>query len=169
MAAASRFPAPGSGRAPVSAPASAPISAPISTASLELLDRARAGLLTAATAERAGERYVAAHLSALRAAAAMLATRGRPSGRGAGPRSVWSVLPQVAPALTEWAAFFAAGADRRAAVEAGRIEVIPVREADDELRAAETFIELVESALGLDQMTVSRLPLPGLRPVLLSS
>jgi hypothetical protein len=144
----------------------APISAPISVATLELLDRARSGLLAAAMAERAGERYVTAHLSALRAAAAMLATRGRPSGRGTGPRSVWAVLPRVAPELTEWAAFFAAGADRRAALEAGRVEVIPVREADDQLRAAETFIQLVETALGLDGMTVSRLPLPGLRPVL---
>jgi hypothetical protein len=143
--------------------------APIPVATLELLDRARAGLLASAMAERSGERYVTAHLSALRAAAAVLATRGRPSGRGAGPRSVWAVLPRVAPELTEWAAFFAAGADRRAAVEAGRVEVIPLREADDQLRAAETFIQLVESALGLDGMGVSRLPLPGLRPVLSSS
>ncbi len=149
---------------------SAPISVPISAATVELLDRSRAGLLTATTAERAGERYIAAHLSALRAAAAVLATRGRPSGRGAGPRSVWAVLPRVAPELTEWAAFFAAGADRRAALEAGRVEVIPVREADDQLRAAETFVQLVESTLGLDLGDrLSRLPLPGLCPVLSSS
>src|SRR5438128_2495488 len=54
---------------------SAPISAPISAATVELLDRSRAGLLTATTAERAGERYIAAHLSALRAAAAVLTDR----------------------------------------------------------------------------------------------
>jgi SAV_6107-like HEPN len=68
---------------------SAPISAPISAATVELLDRSRAGLLTATTAERAGERYIAAHLSALRAAAAVLATRGRAAGskssRSGGP------------------------------------------------------------------------------------
>ena len=80
------------------------------------------------------------------------------------------MLPRVAPELTEWAAFFAAGADRRAALEAGRVEVIPVREADDQLRAAETFAQLVESALGLDALgRLRRLPLPGLRPVLSSS
>ena len=145
----------------------ATVPAPISQATIELLDRSRAGLFAAAMAEHAGERYVTAHLSALRAAAAVLATRGRPGGRGAGPRSVWTVLPRVAPELNEWAAFFAAGADRRAAVEAGRIEVIPVREADDQLRAAETFVDLVESALGLDGSgRLRRLPLPGLRPVL---
>ena len=144
----------------------APVKAPLSQATVELLDRSRAGLLAAAMAEHAGERYVAAHLSALRAAAAVLATRGRPNGRGAGPRSVWEVLQRVAPELTEWAAFFAAGADRRAALEAGRVEVIPVREADDQLRSAEMFVQLVESALGLDALgRLRRLPLPGLRPV----
>ena len=41
---------------------------------------------------------------------------GRPPSR---PRSVWVLLPQVAPELAEWAAFFAAGAGKRAAAEAG--------------------------------------------------
>jgi hypothetical protein len=140
------------------------VAAPVSEAAVELLDRSRTGLFAAAMSGQAGERYVRAHLAALRAAAAVLATRSRPSGRGAGPRSVWEVLPRAAPELTEWAAFFAAGADRRAALEAGRLETIPVREADDQLRAAETFVQLVESGLGLDHH--SRLPLtvPGLRP-----
>jgi hypothetical protein len=133
------------------------VAAPVSEAAVELLERSRAGLFAAAMSGQAGERYVKAHLSALRAAAAVLATRSRPSGRASGPRSVWEVLPRVAPELTEWAAFFAAGADRRAAVEAGRVEVFPVREADDQLRAAETFVQLVEAGLGLDQH--SRLPL----------
>jgi SAV_6107-like HEPN len=136
--------------------------APVPAPAIELLERSRAGLFAAAMTVHAGERYVAAHLSALRAAAAVLATRGRPSSRGAGPRSVWEVLPRIAPELTEWAAFFAAGADRRAAVEAGRIETFPVREADDELRAAETFVQLVEVALGLEQHPA----LPVLRPSL---
>jgi hypothetical protein len=137
---------------------------PVSEAAVELLGRSRAGLFAAAMSVHAGERYVCAHLSALRAAAAVLATRSRPSRRSSGPRSVWEVLPRIAPDLTEWAAFFAAGADRRAALEGGRVETIPVREADDQLRAAETFVALVESGLGLD--VAGRLPLsvPGLRP-----
>ncbi len=138
--------------------------APVPEAALELLERSRAGLFAAAMSVHAGERYVTAHLSALRAAAAVLATRSRPSRRNSGPRSVWEVLPRIAPELTEWAAFFAAGADRRAALEAGRVETVPVRAADDELRAAETFVALVESGLGVAHP--GRLPLvaSGLRP-----
>ena len=53
-------------------------SAPVPVASYELLDVARHGLSTAATAGSAPERYAAAHLAALRAAAAVLASRARP-------------------------------------------------------------------------------------------
>ncbi|HET9657235.1 MAG TPA: SAV_6107 family HEPN domain-containing protein [Kineosporiaceae bacterium] len=132
---------------------------PVSTAARMLLDRSRAGLLQACAARTCGERYVAAHLAALRAAAAVLAVRGRPSVRG-GPRSVWEVLPRVSPELTEWAAFFAATASRRAAVEAGRGEIITAREADDLLRDAEAFHHVVESSLGLPHQSV----LPGALP-----
>jgi hypothetical protein len=142
----------------------APAHAPVPEAAIELLERSRAGLFTAAMSVHAGERYVAAHLSALRAAAAVLATRSRPSRRSSGPRSVWEVLPRIAPELTEWAAFFAAGADRRAALEAGRVETVPVREADDQLRAAETFVTLVEAGLGLDRPSRLSLAVPALRP-----
>ncbi len=121
---------------------------PLTTSSLELVDRAHDSLVGALTAATAGERYVAAHLAALRAAAAVLAVRGRPTRRGR-PRSVWEVLPSVAPELGEWATFFDAGAGRRAAVEAGRDEVVSTREADDLLRDAETFLAIVESAIGL--------------------
>ena len=61
-----------------------------------------------------------------------------------------------------YVACFAAGADRRAAVEAGRVETFPVREADDQLRAAETFVQLVEAGLGLERHPA----LPVLRPAL---
>ncbi|GAB3690732.1 hypothetical protein GCM10028814_32130 [Angustibacter aerolatus] len=105
------------------------------------------------TARSAGERYVAAHLAALRSAAAVLAVRGRPSRRSR-PRSVWEVLPTVAPELGEWAAFFDAGASRRAALEAGRDDVVSTRQADDLLRDAETFLLLVESSLGLPRQEV---------------
>ncbi|HET8614018.1 MAG TPA: SAV_6107 family HEPN domain-containing protein [Actinomycetales bacterium] len=119
-----------------------------SPSSIDLVERAHDSLLAAVRASTPGERYVAAHLAALRGAAAVLAVRGRPSRRS-GLRSVWQVLPPVAPELTEWAAFFDAGAARRAAVEAGRDEVVTSREADDLVREAETFLVLVESTLGL--------------------
>jgi len=55
----------------------------------------------------------------------------------------------VAPALAEWAAFFAAGAAKRAAAEAGLPRAVTTREADDLLRDSETFLGLVEEALGV--------------------
>jgi hypothetical protein len=132
---------------------------PVSTSARMLLERSRGGLLQALGARSPGERYVTAHLAALRAAAAVLAVRSRPGGRG-GPRSVWEVLPRVAPELGEWASFFAATASRRAAIEAGRSDVVSAREADDLLRDAEAFHHLVESSLGLPYQQV----LPGTLP-----
>ena len=121
--------------------------APVPAAAYDLLARSRRGLETAEAARAPGERYCAAHLAALRGAAAVLAVRARPSRRGL--TNVWQVLPRVAPELTEWAAFFAAGAPRRAAVDAGRPDAVTAREADDLLRDARTFLELVAEVLGV--------------------
>lgn len=117
----------------------------------ELLILARRGLDEAAETRTDGLRYAAAHLAALRAAAAVLAARAAPAapGRRHRPTSVWALLVMVAPELSEWAAFFAAGAAKRAAAEAGIPRVVTGREADDLLRAAEQFVALVEVALGL--------------------
>jgi len=133
--------------------------APVPAASVDLLAVARHGLAEAATARTAAERYAAAHLSALRAAAAVLAARARPAAARRGPRSVWVVLPQVAPELGEWAAFFAAGAGKRAAAEAGLPGAVTVREADDLLRDAASFLALVEATLGIPHQ--SAFPLVG--------
>ena len=81
----------------------------------QLLAVARIGLSEAAQTRPDGLRYAAAHLAALRAAAALLA----------------------------------AGAGKRAAAEAGIPRVVSAREADDLLRAAEQFVSVVETALGL--------------------
>jgi hypothetical protein len=121
--------------------------APLASTALDLLDRSRASLLSACHADTTAGRYVEAHLSALRAAAALLAARSKPSRRSQ-LRSVWEVLPQVAPELTEWAVFFAASAKRRAAFERGSSGP-NAREADDLLRQSETFFELVQGGLGL--------------------
>ncbi len=115
-----------------------------------LLQSARHGLADAADEGAAGPRYVGAHLAALRAAAAVVAARATPGAAVRGkPRSVWELLPPVEPALAEWAAFFAAGAGKRAAAEAGLPRAVTVREADDLLRDAETFLSLAEKALGV--------------------
>ena len=145
--------------APVGAPLRSSGRAPGPAASVDLLAVARHGLAEAATAQTAAERYAAAHLSALRAAAAVLAARARPVTTRRGPRSVWVVLPQVAPELGEWAAFFAAGAGKRAAAEAGLPGAVAVREADDLLRDAASFLALVEATLGIPHQ--SAFPLVG--------
>ena len=142
----------------------ATVPAPVPASARDLLGAAARGLLDAALAPSAAARYAAAHLAALRAAAAVVAARARPSGRRSRLRSVWVLLPEVAPELTEWAAFFAAGAGKRAAAEAGLEHVVSAREADDLLRDAETFLALVASALGVGLQTT--LPAPTrLRPV----
>jgi SAV_6107-like HEPN len=105
----------------------------------DLLMSARRSLTEASIAPTAGERYAAAHLAALRAAAAVLAARSRPSSRRSRVLSVWVVLPQIAPQLGEWAAFFAAGARKRAAAEAG-LDIASHRDADDLVRDADTFL-----------------------------
>ncbi|CAA9324924.1 MAG: FIG01122694: hypothetical protein [uncultured Frankineae bacterium] len=119
-----------------------------------LLALARRGLVEACEAATAGERYAAAHLAALRVAAAVLACRARPAGdptaaRRTRPTSAWVLLAAVAPELGEWATFFAAGAGKRAAAEAGLPSAVTPREADDLVRDVEAFLVVVEGSLGL--------------------
>jgi len=115
-----------------------------------LLTAARAALAEADVATDAGERYAAAHLAALRAAAAVLAARALPAtGRARRPASAWTLLTQVAPDVAEWAAYFAAGADKRAAAQAGIRGAVSTREADDLLRDSAEFVSLVEAMLGM--------------------
>jgi hypothetical protein len=113
----------------------------------DLLVSARRSLAEASIATTAGERYAAAHLAALRAAAAVLAASSRPTKRSR-VRSVWLVLPQVAPEFTEWAAFFAAGAGKRAGAEAG-LACVTHREADDLVRESDVFVARVAQYLGV--------------------
>ncbi len=119
----------------------------------DLLAAAGRSLADAALASTPADRYVAAHLAALRAGAAVLADRSRPSGRRTRVQSVWSLLPRVAPELTEWSEFFAVTARRRAALESG-LAVIAARDADDLARDAETFVMRVCEAVGVAHLQV---------------
>ncbi|MGW0733346.1 SAV_6107 family HEPN domain-containing protein [Streptomyces sp. NPDC002851] len=119
---------------------------------LDLLSQAHTGLDDAAGLETPNERYAAAHLAALRTAAAVLAVRGRPESserRRRRIRSAWEVLPEIAPELTEWSALFASGARRRARAEAGIQGAASARDADDLLRDVAMFLRLVERMLAL--------------------
>lgn len=115
--------------------------------SLALLREARAGLAAAEHETDAARRFEAAYLCALRAAAAVLAKRGRPHRGRARPTSVWQLLPTVAHEFGEWAAFFAACSATRASVQAGISRAVNDRAADDLVRQTGQFIDLVERAI----------------------
>ncbi|MGH8833604.1 MAG: SAV_6107 family HEPN domain-containing protein [Actinomycetes bacterium] len=128
--------------------------APVPAAARELFGQARNCLAEASTAADPCRRYAAAHLAALRCAAAVLAVRAQPAERsGRRLRSAWVLLSRVAPELAEWAAFFAAGAGKRAAAEAGLSHVVSQREADDLVRAVQTFLALCVAAAGTGSAT----------------
>lgn len=136
----------------------------IPAATFAYLERAAASLREAITSTDAGMRYAHAHVAALRATAALLAARARPSVSGTKrrpQRNAWVLLAQVAPEFTEWAMFFSAGAAKRAAAEAGSRRAVTEREADDLVRDADRFLGLVEESLGLTR----HLPIPAHLPV----
>lgn len=111
------------------------------------LQRARAALIEAELALHPGDRFLSAHLAALRVAAVVLSTRAHRTRRGRRPRNAWQVLSEVAPELGEWAAFFSATEGKRDAVRSGAAVVVTAREADDLVRDAQTFLGLVERRL----------------------
>lgn len=112
--------------------------------------RAAESLSEAVATSDVATRYACAHVAALRAAAALLSARARPvTGRMRHQKNAWVLLAEVAPEMGEWATFFAAGAAKRAAAEAGSSRAASAREADDLVRDADRFLALVEHALGL--------------------
>ncbi|GJF32987.1 hypothetical protein KNE206_56870 [Kitasatospora sp. NE20-6] len=131
-------------------------------AALDLLRQAHRTLAAARALPDPLERYAAAHLAALRTTAAVLAVRGRPERnprRRQAIRSAWELLPEVAPELSEWAVYFAAGASRRAAAEAGIRGAAGPRDADDLIRNTGLYLRIVERLLGLHP-PVPQQPLP---------
>ncbi|MEJ7650960.1 MAG: SAV_6107 family HEPN domain-containing protein [Nakamurella sp.] len=153
-----------SSRPSPSGPAGGPVG---QAAARELIADAGRGLGSAIRATGTADRYAAAHLAGLRAAAALLAVRASPSsGRAAGSGSiagrarpsraggrgnVWDLLERVAPELAEWAAFYRAGIGKRQLAEAGIGRAIGVRETDDLIRQTGDFIDLVESLISARQ------------------
>jgi hypothetical protein len=125
-----------------------PLPPALPAAAVQLLDQARRALAEAAASPDARQRYATAHLGALRAAAAVLAARTRPEPARRRPRSAWVLLGEVTPELGEWATFFAAGAAKRAAAEAGLSSAVTEREADDLVRDVGSFLAVVENTLG---------------------
>ena len=139
-----------------------PLPPPLPPAAAQLLDQAHRARTEAAGCTDPRQRYATAHLGALRGAAAVLAARTRPESGRRRPRSAWVLLGQVAPELGEWATFFAAGAAKRAAAEAGLSHAVTEREADDLVRDVETFLAVVETTLGFGhQLLLAPVPAAG--------
>lgn len=132
---------------------------PLST--LDLLARAHDALADAYAARGTAQRHRGSQLAALRAAAAVLATRGLGAGASAEgregalarPRDPWPLLARHAPELAEWADYFAVVGERTVVLTTSGAR-IGVREADDLLRAAQAFVDQVRPSLGLP-------PVPG--------
>lgn len=113
----------------------------------EPLALARAALIQAELAEHPADRFLAAHLAALRVAAVVLAARAHTASRRGGLNDIWRLLARVAPEYGEWAGFFAATALKRRAVAAGATSLVSLREADDLIRDASLFCEEVARRL----------------------
>ncbi|GII90257.1 SAV_6107 family HEPN domain-containing protein [Sinosporangium siamense] len=139
--------------------------APLATKVRAHLADAHARLAEAADARTPAARYVAAHMAALRAAAAVIAARPHlHEGRRRRVRSAWELLPKAEPQLADWAAYFAASATVRAAAEAGLVRGVSATDADDLTTQATTFVTAVETLLGIPTHTVptpTRIPLAG--------
>ena len=124
----------------------APAVAPGPSRVRQLLVRADAELVAAQFSAEAWEQFSHAHLAAVRAGAAVVAAEGAPTGRAA-PRTVWGQLGAVAPSLSRWAALFADAAPLRAAVEAGRFDLVTTARAEEALVEAEDFVDVVRAFL----------------------
>jgi hypothetical protein len=113
--------------------------------------RSAASLAEAIETTDVATRYACAHVAALQAAAALLAARSPPAGGGRRrpQRNAWVLLTEVAPELTDWAAYFSAGAAKRAAAEAGSTRAVTAEEADGLVGDADRFLAVVEQGLGL--------------------
>ncbi|HOQ52404.1 MAG TPA: SAV_6107 family HEPN domain-containing protein [Micropruina sp.] len=108
---------------------------------------AASALAAAELAEQPAQRYLGAHLAALRVAAVVLACRAASTRSGSRPRDVWQVLAEAAPEYAEWAGFFASSALKRRAVQAGAVALVSAREADDLLRDVRLFHDQVARRL----------------------
>lgn len=119
----------------------------LTPASRDLLRTAVIALDDAYQAQSATQRYVAAHVAALRAGAALLAVKAKPT-RSHRIRSVWQMVPRIAPELGEWCAYFDAIGKRRVFVEIGS-EQVTQRQADDLVRDAEAFADQIARILNV--------------------
>jgi len=113
-----------------------------SAAARALLATCDGELATAAVAIDPADRYIAAHLAAVRAASAYVDLLGVPRR---GKHSIWEQLVAIDSCWVPWAAFFSTGTKLRQAVEMG----IPVATsvADEMTAYAEDFRDEIAMAI----------------------
>ena len=123
----------------------------VAPTALALLESARHGLVSAADESSAGGRYVAAHLAALRAAAAIVAARPDRERAAAGRarRASGSSCRGWSPPWPNGRRSSRPGPASGRRRKPGLPRAVSVREADDLLRDAGTFLSLAEEALGV--------------------
>ena len=120
----------------------------VDRAAVELVARCDAELVAAQLSTDPADRFLHAHLAALRLAGALLLAAGARPPRGR-PRSAWERLTAAVPACASWAAFFTSGARIRAAIDAGADSVDDAF-ATTWVEAAEDFRDAVCLRLGID-------------------
>lgn len=117
---------------------------PAVPATAPLLNQARRGIQAAREESDLVERFTGAYLSALRAAAAVLAARGRPHRGRAKPESTWSLLESATPELAGWASYFAAFSTRHAALQSGASRGADEEAANDLVQRAGEFLAIAD-------------------------
>lgn len=110
------------------------------------LVRARHALLEAERTADPDERFLAAHLVALRVAAVVLAQWSAPGGARR-PRNAWRTVAEAVPPLAGWAHHYASSESQRDAVRAGAVGVVGVREADALVADTRRFLGLVDATV----------------------
>ncbi len=129
-----------------------------STSAGQLLTAAWRSIAEATQHEDPTDRFDAANVAALRAAAAVVSVRAHrdssadsQTGRRRGLETVWDILPRIAPELAEWADFFAVHSRVRGVARSDRSVRIGQRQADDLLRDADRFAHEVRGLLLRDR------------------
>ncbi|QGK72128.1 hypothetical protein GIY23_07810 [Allosaccharopolyspora coralli] len=107
--------------------------------------QARKVLARAELGETTHDRYATGYLAAVRAAHAVVVLR-EPDQPRSRPISVWALLGGAAPELGDWALLFDACSERRAAAEAGVVQVTR-HESDLMMTRAREFVGLVGRSL----------------------
>lgn len=114
----------------------------------DLLEKALRGLDEAPTMPTEALQYGAAHLAAMRAAAALLAARATaaPGHQQSPARSVWYLAKQVAPELERELEYWASQAVGRAGADEGFL-TFTAADADRAIQDAAEFVTLVARTL----------------------